>query len=312
MSDAGRRPVRAHLLLRYPALIGMLAFVCGLGIYLYDNRIKDSAVEGSPLKAALGAIEVLVMGPGMAVCAYLIAENLRLREDWHRASLAQERERRFQLLGRIAASVAHEVRNPLHNLRLIEEELAIMSPPETQVLLDRVRANLSRLDQSVQLVYELARPTTLVDADLPTLDLGEQVQRAIAEVVRRRGHATIAHVPPDQPVLVSARESGLRIVLENLVRNAVEAAGKGEVIIGYGERADKGGGREGGFAVLTVRNPGSLPVGFTVSGTYPSMKPDGLGVGLSIANHLVAGFGGSLTITDTDGVVTGELALPKA
>jgi len=324
MADPEPKRPRHQLLLRYPALIGMFAFLFGLGMYLYDNRIKDSAGEGTPLKAVLGGVEVLVMGPGLAIVAYLITENLRLREEWHRASLAQERERRFQFLGRIAASVAHEVRNPLHNLRLIEEELAIVGGRESQILLDRARANLTRLDQAVQLVYELSRPTARLDADMPTIDLGALVDKSIVEVRRRRGQAEIIHNLPEKLILVSAREAGLRIAIENLVRNAVEAAGKGIVEISYSVRLTALSPPDAsrivpaeipentGFAVLTVRNPGNLPTGFSISGTYPSLKPDGLGVGLSIANHLVIGFGGALTVTDADGAVVGEIALPRA
>jgi signal transduction histidine kinase len=220
------------------------------------------------------------------------------------------------------------VRNPLHNLRLIQEELEIVSTPEAQVLLERVRANLTRLDQAVQLVYELARPTARGE-DMPTLDFAEMVEKSIVEVRRRRGQAAITHQPPDKPLLVAAREAGLRIAIENLVRNAVEAAGSGMVEIAYevravasarptGTQAEEATAKtaefpeQSGFAVMIVRNPGTLPTGFSISGTFPSVKPDGLGVGLSIANHLVTGFGGTLAMTQGDGSVVGEIALPRA
>jgi signal transduction histidine kinase len=241
----------------------------------------------------------------MALLVLLVSENVRLKDQAHLRRLERERESRFAMLGRIAASVAHEVRNPLHNLRLIDEELRAEAPPACKPLIDRVEANLARLDQAVALAYELARPNRKVDdSDIGELRLVELVEGSVKETARRTRRAlAIDHRIPAAAVLVNAREAAMRIILDNLIRNAVEAAGPGTVTISYRRQ-------EAGW-LLTIANPGQLPAMQIGEGDLESSaKPDGLGVGLSIVRHLVRNLGATFHLGGDAGAVVAELCIP--
>jgi signal transduction histidine kinase len=256
------------------------------------------------IKTLLDDLEIAIMGPGMALLVLLVSENSRLKDQAHIRRLERERQSRFVMLGRLAASVAHEVRNPLHNLRLIDEELRTEVPASCKPLIDRIEANLARLDQAVALAYELARPTRKIDDnDIGELDLVDLVEASIAETKRRmRRTIVIDHRIPDVEVLINARDVAMRIILDNLIRNAVEAASHRPVVITYQLVPD-------GW-LLAIDNPGTLPGALANDDDLEmSTKPNGLGVGLSIVRHLARNLGATFSIACENGHVIAQLTL---
>jgi signal transduction histidine kinase len=285
-------------------LLALAAMAFGLGLYHFDNWYETMAE--SVIKTLLDDLEIAIMGPGMALLVLLVSENARLKDQAHIRRLERERQSRFVMLGRLAASVAHEVRNPLHNLRLIDEELRVEVPASCKPLIDRIEANLARLDQAVALAYELARPNRKVDDnDVGEIRLVDLVQASISETTRRIRRAfSIDHRFPADIVIVHARDVAMRIILDNLIRNAVEAAGTGPVVITYA--------RQELAWLLKIENPGSLPASMDVDDELEtSSKPDGLGVGLSIVRHLARNLGATFQISGAEGRVLAQLTLPS-
>ncbi len=286
-------------------IIGGLAFACGMGLYVYDDWCE--ALQSSGARSLLNGVEVLVMGPGLGVLALLISEQVRLSERRYQEGLTHEREARFRFLGRIAASMAHEVRNPLHNIHLLTDELRHDLAPEAQELVDRINANIERLDQATLLIYELAKPQRKIDGDgYGPIDLVPLVTEVIEEIRARHGQPMdVVHAAPSEGSSVIGRTEGLRIVFNNLIRNAIEAADGGRVEIAYR--------REGQQLIMTIANPGSLPPEAASEDVDSAgHKPGGLGVGISIARHLLALFGGQVEFQSSDGVVTTTLHLLRA
>ena len=285
-----------------PWLVGLCAAGIGLGFYQFDNRVKDPAAEGSALKRALNDIELLFIGPGMGVLGYVIMQNLRLREEAHLRLLSEEKRQRFHLLGRVTASMAHEMRNPLQNLHLINDELAVAPPESRSRWIERLGANLDRLDHVVSLAYELSRPGE-GGVDLLDLELTAVVESAIRDtLVQFPDAAPPAHERPPGPVPVRGREASLRVAIENLLRNAIEAAPRGPLRVRYLLHRAR--------VTLEISNPGTASRELLNGAeTFMSSKPGGIGVGVSIARHLAEHVGGSLAYRNADGIVLACLTL---
>ncbi len=284
-------------------LVAIAACAFGLGAYQYDNQIKDTEPHGSSWYNLLNDLELVIMGPGMGVLGFLVMENLQLKDEAHQRTLEEERRQRFHMLGRIAASIAHEIRNPLQNLRLINEELRNASPDSMPRWLDRLEINLGRLDQAVHLAYELARPS-LSEDELDRVELSAVVAAAVEEVQRQLGRSPALELEQRSGVLVRGRGPSLRIAVENLVRNAFEATGSGLVTIRYQELEH--------YWVLELSNPGTAsPALRTGTDTIVSTKPTGIGVGVSIARHLARSSNGDLTYANEHGCIIARLSLPK-
>jgi signal transduction histidine kinase len=285
-------------------MVAIAATAFGLGAYYYDNQVKDAQAEGSTIKRVLNDFELMVMGPAMGILGFVTMENLRLKDEAHVRNLEHERRQRFLQLGQIAASMAHEIRNPLQNLHLIKEELRVARPEETARWLQRLEVNLTRLDFAVKLAYELSRPNFAVD-DVDSIELVPFVETCLLEVGAHLGRALpVVHAKPVDLVLVGARAQGLRIVIENLLRNAFEACPGERVQVNYLPSAQQW--------VLEIINQGTMPQA-VLSGNeaFQSEKPAGIGVGVSISRHLASNFGAELTYTNRAGTVVTHLRLSR-
>lgn len=284
-------------------LLAGLAMGGASALYLYDNHLKDQSQPGSAIHWWLEIIEIAVFLPAVGLGAFLLSENNRLQQVALRLRIEAEQEDRLLMLGRIAASVAHEIRNPLQNLRLIAEEMHQHARSDDRPLIERAHVNISRLDQAVRLVYELARlPRAREDADTGRLDLRALIEAELKELGNRSQTAiAVNHASSSEPVVVIGRESALRIVFANLLRNAVEAADDQVITISY-RQVDK-------CWACSIANPGNLPL---QARDLTSHKPDGLGVGLFIVRHLIVSAGGTFSLGANDGIVVADVILPGA
>jgi signal transduction histidine kinase len=208
------------------------------------------------------------------------------------------------ILGRMAASVAHEVRNPLHTLRLVVDELRVEQPAlHTHPLSVHIDDSLERIDRAVDLVYQLARPGTDDDGAGDMVSALREAQKTRSLQLQNRV-ITYHELPENAAVRCSA--SSLRIIIDNLLRNAVQATTEGDTI-SVTLRCDHH------RWILRIRNPGTLP---TLPTTHrdalpaASHKEDGLGLGLTITRQLASNADGNLELISDEGFVTAELTLP--
>ena len=285
---------------------GAIALVIGLTLYVCDDWIESLRIP-SIQKSVLNYLEIIIMGPAMALLAFLFSEQRYLREASYKARIEHERQMRFHFLGRIAASVAHEMRNPLHNLILLNNELSSHVTASDQDLCARIRGNLQRLDNATHLIYELARRERYrIDGEsLGTVAILNLV-RQVSDELQAMASPPAALTLPDQPMELVAvgRLEGIRIILLNLLRNAIEAAAGGEVQVSYPEVAER--------VCIEIRNRGNIdPHVLTDDAELINPKPGGLGVGLAIARHLAVLYGGSVEISCDAGWVIAVLNLPR-
>jgi signal transduction histidine kinase len=289
---------------RHSVLFAVIALCGGLLLWSWDDLLSDVISTHGILRRFLVSIEFLLFGPGSAVMAYAVSENIRAS----RIALATERERartqRLVALGRVAAGLAHEVRNPLHNIRLLVEE-SRETPDEAgrTGLLDRVDANLARIDRAVELVYRLARPQQLAAAG-ETCDLVRLTTDAVECERRRTADKSELRLEAPASADAVANADDVRIALDNLLRNASAASG-GEAVLIHVAR------HSGGWQV-SIRNRGRLPaavIGSQGEG-FESTKPGGLGLGLAISRQLMQEAGGSLDLVQAGDMVEARLVLP--
>ncbi len=157
----------------------------------------------------------------------------------------EERAQQLKLaaMGRLTASIAHEIRNPLaaisHAGQLLAEEA---QAPLQQRLTSIVRENTQRLSRLVDDVLRVARREPPLGDDI---ELGPFTEQWLAEFVRDRAVApgTIA-LQMQTGLEVKFEQSHLRQILYNLVDNALRyASGRPRSVELVAERAPDDGGR---------------------------------------------------------------------
>ena len=209
-------------------LLGSVGAALGCGLFVFDSFIERLGPSAHNLHLWVETLEFSLVGPGLGILCLLLAERVRTLREAVVLQKSAERERRFILLGRMAASVAHEVRNPLHTLRLVVDELRVEQPAlRSHPLSAHIDQSLERIDRAVDLVYQLARPGVEDDS---SGDVVAALQEARTNLDRRHlSHRIEVHELPAR-ALARCTPSGLRIIIDNLLRNATEAAPPGSVI----------------------------------------------------------------------------------
>lgn len=212
-------------------------------------------------------------------------ELVRLREE-----VAENQH--LAAVGRLAGSVAHEVRNPLSAVRGLVQFLAKGHAPGTRQYqcAETAVSEVDRLERVVSslLDYTRPRPPRLIPMDLHESIAG--TLRLLADEPRAQGVEIISHLEDDLP-LVKADPDQVRQIMMNLIINALEANnGSGQVSVSAH--------RQGRQVRVVVGDQGpGLPPGKSeeVFDPFFSTKERGSGLGLAIARRLARGLGGDLT-----------------
>src|SRR5438132_2799249 len=230
-----------------------------------------------------------------------MAELQRETAERQRLEREAQRAQHFTLLGRLAAGISHEIRNPLAavflHVDVLEEELKQPlpeSPAQVTEALAEIRTNLSRLEDLVQDYLTLVRTSQL---ERTPQDLGAALRAWVAEwqqlamsqgvLLRLEGLQDLG------PVALHA--STLRRAMLNLVQNALDSLPQGGTLTLAGQRTAT-------HVQLHVRDTGSgIPTEQLTKIFEPlyTTKPGGSGLGLYIVQEIVAAHGGTLAVKST-------------
>jgi two-component system sensor histidine kinase PilS (NtrC family) len=220
---------------------------------------------------------------------------------------------RLATVGRLAANIAHEIRNPLASVSGAIEVLVKELPAEAgrTRLVDIVVRESERLNAIINGFLDYARPAppTLLDVNLAEV-LDEVLllieHRPLPEtlkVMREYPDALPARVDPQQ----------VRQALWNLCINAVQALPEGGEVRVSGRRVPGDGNGRIEVAVADTGQgiaPADLPHIFE---PFYSTKPEGSGLGLALVYRVIQDHGGHIEVRSQPGLgTTFTLALPAA
>lgn len=219
-------------------------------------------------------------------------------------------------LGKMAAGVAHEIRNPLNamniHLELLRQNLGAAPGGANGAAqgIDRVavvQREITRLERVVYGFLKLARLQELKMAPIEISAFLDDLKNLMLPEARLHGLNLQLDVAPDLPDIYGDEEL-LRQALLNLLRNAIQASPTGSPPIQMSARP------EGGQVVLTVQDHGqgmTPEVQARIFDLYYTTKEEGTGVGLPLVQQTVEMHGGSLAVDSCPGAgATFTLRLP--
>ncbi len=274
------------------ALIIRLDHPTVAGLFLFGRLPRSRELSEEQVTAGRMLVEQLgiTLSHGQLQAERLAAERRLLHRD------------RLSTLGLVTSSIAHEVRNPLSSIKTITTLMAeqLGEDHEHAEDLALVRAEVDRLAKTTDELLSFARP---VSGQVQPVDIAETVEgamRLMRHFAKKRGVGLIADLAPGIAA-VEADANGLREILLNLLRNAVEAAeqrsdGPGEVWIRANDRDSA--------LELTVSDdgPGIPPeLVATLFEPFVTSKDDGTGLGLYNARRRAEEIGATLTYDSEPG-----------
>jgi two-component system sensor histidine kinase HydH len=223
-------------------------------------------------------------------------ETILAKALGHDASQYSAEEKR-DLLERLLARLAHEIRNPLSSLdvhvQLLEEDLTCLSPDMRNQLNPRlgiIRGELHRLESIVSQFLRLASPSSL---DLEPVEIAKIVNH-VCDLLRPEAATRQIEISvriQDPLPEIQADSVRLTQALLNLVINAIQAVernGQVEVTAQLLEQS---------LSLSVLDNGPGLPTEKLASIFDPffTTKSEGHGLGLWIAQQIVTAHGGRLT-----------------
>jgi two-component system, NtrC family, sensor kinase len=282
--------------------LSVITLFVGLLTSVYARRVLQPLTEVTQRARAVAAgdlrpqAQVLTddeIGELAATFEDMVAAIRKARQDVVQSE-------RLATVGKMAAHITHEVRNPLSsiglNLELLEEELDGGKVGDEAV--DLLRAIQSEVERLAAISEQY-----LVAAREPRLQLQEECLNEVArdcyafmlpELAKSKIDARLS-VAEGQRLGVQVDENQLRQALVNLVRNSLEA-------LPDGGRIEVRVARESGQAVLEVIDNGpGVPaeIADTIFDAFYTTKPHGTGLGLALTKAIVEGHGGSIRCVST-------------
>lgn len=254
-----------------------------------DGTEMNIADSGAPIRDQHGNILGIV----------LVFRDITMERRTQDALLANEK---LAVAGRLAATIAHEIHNPLDS---VSNLLYLMrngaTPDETRQFMDLAEQELARVTQISRAMLGLYRESR---APVP-VDLKQMLQEILLLMDRRfvdLGVSIITDMP--SRISVAAYPAELRQVFTNLITNAAEAAGQGGKI-SIRIRPQEAGSSHGGHpvpegAVVTIADDGpgiSDEVRPHLFQPFFTTKGErGTGLGLWVSRGIVNKHGGVIEI----------------
>jgi two-component system sensor histidine kinase PilS (NtrC family) len=260
-------------------------------LFQHEGRAETLAVRSRQLEFPAGySIARLEGADALHEGTLLAFQDLT---DFRRLERAARDAERLATLGRIAATLAHEIRNPLSSIsgsvELVREGASL--DDENRNLLALVVREVERLDELVDAMLDVARPrdprfdsVDLVTLALDVCTMGSAGLGATVTMMREQEGPCVAVVDADM----------IRQVLWNLVKNAVQSSGGIS-----GVEVDVGTQDAGGATWLEVRDqgPGISPGDEArIFDAFHTGRTRGVGLGLALVKQLVDAHEGQITV----------------
>ncbi len=288
------------------AVLFVTTLVTGFFVWRFTRPIKDLSIAARNVASGNFNVQVPTdrrdeMGTLASAFNDMTAQLGRARE----LEMQLHQAEKGAVVGRLAAAIAHEIRNPLNYINLTLDHLrSSFAPadPEKKAtfvqLANQLKTEVARINRHITDFLKYSRPSKL---ELQGLDIRVEAEDALRLVEARAEECGIeTKIIQDGPLpaVMGDRES-LRSVFTNLVINAVEAID----------------GKGGSVAIkLSNAEPNSVKVEITDSGCgiapqdiskvfepYFSTKETGTGLGLAIVKKAVDDHGGTISVASKEG-----------
>lgn len=223
-----------------------------------------------------------------------------------------EREKKLLAMGEMAASLAHEIRNPLGSMELYCSLLkkGLKEMPDKFEIADQIHQGIKRLDRIIANCLQFSRDVQL--RPVVVSDWNSYLESISKEAVDRADrHGVAVRITTSKSVTAKIDKHLIHQAVLNLLINAIDAAAgskKSEVSI------EVTGTEKECFISVSDSGPGiSDEIRDRIFDPFFTTKDSGTGLGLAIVHSIVSTHGGGLVVENgVNGGAIFTICLPRA
>lgn len=253
--------------------------------YIINSNLPEHNLAGE-------VVEIIFYYAIAVLAGALLDREHATRKKQQETQLQLERSQKMSLVGRIAAGVAHEIKNPLASIKggveiINDKETA---PEEKEEFSKIVFKEIKRIDNSLKDFLEFARPR---ESELTKLDLSNTVNETLRQMEGHFAKCKINIINNINPGLYikGDKEKTHQVVL-NLLLNAIDASDENsEIKIDLTKFENQ--------IVLKIKDAGegiSIENQKKILEPFYTTKTSGTGLGLSIVDAIIRSHTGILNI----------------
>jgi CHASE2 domain-containing sensor protein/nitrogen-specific signal transduction histidine kinase len=271
----------------------------------FTQEFRSDSLRG-PLRHFNAVVHATKNGEGRVVHLGGTIQDITALIEAKRALKVYEQE---AILGRVAASVAHEINNPLQAIktRLYSLKKIMADRPETTEKLDLVMGQLDRIGRATRSMLGFFKQRTAYSKLVSYAEVIRAAVDLFEPSFEAKGVRIVMNLPHSPPgVTVSVDE--LQEVLVNLLENERDALGRDNYLYVSAQARDH-------QVVIRIEDngPGLGLEPERLFEAFYTTKRTGTGLGLTIARRICEGYGGALTATNRkEGGACFEIVLPLA
>lgn len=272
------------------------AKIIGIGREVYGRKKNG---ELFPMYLAVGEVSL----PGERLFSGIVRDLT----SYHKMQEQLVRNENLAALGEMAATVAHEVKNPLASIsgaiQVLQDTLDTKDPRRS--VMGEILGQVERLDNTVRQLLVLSKPWK---PDLQICDLRFLLRQMTKPFFEAERSGSIRFLEQGLETLEAPVDPALlEKVIINLIQNSLEAMPEGGTV-SIGLAQDSKG------AVITLADDGpGLPAEIRdrIFDPFVTSKLDGTGLGLPICRKIMEAHGGSIEVVESSDLGTIiELRLP--
>ncbi len=272
----------------------LLVLFCYLGAGSIDMAIQEMESPGSAGSMEPFFLRIVVLGL-MCSCAYgiqaLFDRQRKAEEESHEHAIRQEQ---LQATGRLAAEIAHQLKNPLGIINNAAFNLQ-RTKKEGKTITQQISIIREEVDRSDRIITELMGFAQLAEGKIEPMSIPEHLDRAIQQVFPRAADFNVKVHREYQPALplIFMQRGHISEIFVNILQNAREAMeGVGNLKVGayYGDNYSVS-------VVIEDDGPGMDEEQTNqLFEPYYTTKEKGTGLGLAIVKHNVEIYGGQISV----------------
>ena len=256
-----------------------------------------------------GSAEVTIQVPTKDGIRYVqLMSNYDSLADLHLTILRDETEKNMmikqiehqqtlQMIGEMAASIAHEIKNPMTSLKGFTDLMKMTATDENKRYLSVIDSEIIRIENIVNEFLDLSKPG---DYEMNVFSIGELLKKTI-ELMKPQALIQNVHIVYQETNLkdyILGNKNKMKQVFINLLKNAIEVMPTGGVItielnFDYRNQVTISIKDEGiGMSEQQLQN---------IFMPFYTTKPEGTGLGLPFVIKTIEEHGGEIFVTSKEG-----------